>query len=240
MRMSLSTVHPVVTLPVRPSGTFAVRRLGTGLRSVLRTYRRSIRGLVNHGSIDLSLYDGVRGKGLHISRNIVTNYTNNLCSDVCRTTSVLGNRANNYNSCTLDICPNDRPVVVRLIHANIVDSLVTDNTAVHATFYNPYFNTNSIPTGNTLSVHRAAHGFPDHRNSGPNGNRLSNMTLVSTHDVTTAATGNNVLAPTASVSCSPAIPRCRCSPSDCGAHICRNFNGNSCSTLLGLNPGVGS
>lgn len=75
-------------------------------------------------------------------------------------------------------------------------SLVNTNTVVEATFYNPYFNTNSAPVGGNLDVHRAAHGFPGHRNSGPTGKRVSTITLVSTHSVTTATTGNNCLAST--------------------------------------------
>lgn len=235
----MDRVGPVVTVPFRPDGACAVRRLGTGLVSVLSSYRGHTRMDFSKG-MSLSLGDGMGGKELCMSRNVVTKYTNNKFRGVYSTTSVLGNSSVKTSRFALDMCPTSAPVCVRLIGGNTITGLLRANTVIGATFYKPYFNTKSAPTGGTFSVHRSAHGFPGHRKSGMRGKRITSMTLVSTHSVTTATTGGKFLATTASVSMGCDGPGCFFSGAVCRGHMFSDGNITSPSMRVRFKPGVGS
>lgn len=193
IEIDLSTIKPMIALPMHPSNAFTIDELNANLKDILHDTEEAINGRMSNKDLKYSLTDKIKGGKLMVQQGVIAGCAGGNYSNVMAAAHILkgGNCGNGVF--TLDVYPSSLPVQMDLIKKGAVSDLLAAGAVFKTAFCGPCFGAGDTPANNAFSIRHTTRNFPNREGSKPGNGQFSAVALMDARSIAATARNGGVL-----------------------------------------------
>ena len=193
IEIDLSTIKPMIALPMHPSNAFTIDELNENLEDILHETEVAINGRMSNKDLKYSLTDKIVDGKLLVQQGIIAGCAGGNYTNVMAAAHILkgGNCGNGIF--TLDVYPSSLPVQMDLIKKGAVSNLLAAGAVFKTAFCGPCFGAGDTPANNAFSIRHTTRNFPNREGSKPGNGQFSAVALMDARSIAATARNGGVL-----------------------------------------------
>ena len=187
--IDLSTIKPMIAMPMHPSNAFTIDELNANLEDILHETEEAINGRMSNKDLKYSLTDKIKNGKLQVQQGVIAGCAGGNYGNVMAAAHILKQASCGNGNFTLDVYPSSQPVYLDLVRKGAVASLLEAGAIFKTAFCGPCFGAGDTPANNAFSIRHTTRNFPNREGSNPAMNQFSCVALMDSRSI--AATSFN-------------------------------------------------
>ena len=191
--IDLSTIKPMIAMPMHPSNAFTIDELNDNLADILHETEENIKSRMSNKSIPFSLTDKIVNGKLHVQQGIIAGCAGGNYSNVMAAAHILKHASCGNGVFTLDVYPSSMPVYMDLVRKGAAADLMAAGAIMKTAFCGPCFGAGDTPANNAFSIRHTTRNFPNREGSKPGNGQFSAVALMDARSIAATAANGGVL-----------------------------------------------
>lgn len=191
--IDLSTIKPMIAMPMHPSNAFAIDELNENLADILHETEENIKSRMSNPDIQFSLTDKIVNGKLHVQQGVIAGCAGGNYSNVMAAAHILKNASCGNGVFTLDVYPSSQPVYMDLVRKGAAADLMAAGAIMKTAFCGPCFGAGDTPANNAFSIRHTTRNFPNREGSKPGNGQFSAVALMDARSIAATAANGGVL-----------------------------------------------
>lgn len=191
--IDLSTIKPMIAMPMHPSNAFTIDELNANLADILHETEENIKSRMSNKSIPFSLTDKIVNGKLHVQQGIIAGCAGGNYSNVMAAAHILKHASCGNGVFTLDVYPSSMPVYMDLVRKGAAADLMAAGAIMKTAFCGPCFGAGDTPANNAFSIRHTTRNFPNREGSKPGNGQFSAVALMDARSIAATAANGGVL-----------------------------------------------
>ena len=219
--IDLSTIKPMIAMPMHPSNAFTIDELNANLEDILHETEEAInKRMSNAFTIDelnanledilheteeainkrmsnkdlkYTLTDKIKDGKLMVQQGIIAGCSGGNYSNVVAAAHVLKQGSSNSHDFSLDVYPSSQPVYLDLVRNGTVSTLLEAGAIFKTAFCGPCFGAGDTPANNAFSIRHTTRNFPNREGSKPGKGQFASVALMDARSIAATAINGGVL-----------------------------------------------
>ncbi len=191
--IDLSTIKPMIAMPMHPSNAFTIDELNANLDDILHETEENIKSRMSNKSIPFSLTDKIVDGKLHVQQGIIAGCAGGNYSNVMAAAHILKHASCGNGVFTLDVYPSSMPVYMDLVRKGAAADLMAAGAVMKTAFCGPCFGAGDTPANNAFSIRHTTRNFPNREGSKPGNGQFSAVALMDARSIAATAANGGVL-----------------------------------------------
>ena len=222
--IDLSTIKPMIALPMHPSNAFEIDELNANLEDILQETEKTICARLNNPDIHFSLMDKIENGKLQVQQGIIAGCAGGTYTNVMEAAHILKNASCGNDVFTLDVYPSSQPVFMDLVRKGAIATLMQAGAIVKTAFCGPCFGAGDTPANNALSIRHTTRNFPNREGSKPGSGQFSAVALMDARSIAASAANGGILTPATAYADEYVVPEYDFDDSSYKARIYQGFS----------------
>lgn len=191
--IDLSTIKPMIAMPMHPSNAFTIDELNENLADILHETEENIKSRMSNPDIQFSLTDKIVNGKLHVQQGVIAGCAGGNYSNVMAAAHILKNASCGNGVFTLDVYPSSQPVYMDLVRKGAAADLMAAGAIMKTAFCGPCFGAGDTPANNAFSIRHTTRNFPNREGSKPGNGQFSAVALMDARSIAATAANGGVL-----------------------------------------------
>lgn len=191
--IDLSTIKPMIAMPMHPSNAFTIDELNANLADILHETEENIKSRMSNKDIPFSLTDKIADGKLHVQQGIIAGCAGGNYSNVMAAAHILKHASCGNGIFTLDVYPSSMPVYMDLVRKGAAADLMAAGAIMKTAFCGPCFGAGDTPANNAFSIRHTTRNFPNREGSKPGNGQFSAVALMDARSIAATAANGGVL-----------------------------------------------
>lgn len=191
--IDLSTIKPMIAMPMHPSNAFTIDELNDNLADILHETEENIKSRMSNKSIPFSLTDKIVNGKLHVQQGIIAGCAGGNYSNVMAAAHILKHASCGNGVFTLDVYPSSMPVYMDLVRKGAAADLMAAGAIMKTAFCGPCFGAGDTPANNAFSIRHTTRNFPNREGSKPGNGQFAAVALMDARSIAATAANGGVL-----------------------------------------------
>lgn len=191
--IDLSTVKPMIALPMHPSNAFTIDELNANLYDILHDAEVSINERMSNKDLRYSMTDKIIDGKLHVQQGVIAGCAGGNYCNVMAAAHILKNASCGNSEFSLDVYPSSQPVYMDLVRKGAVSTLLEAGAIFKTAFCGPCFGAGDTPANNAFSIRHTTRNFPNREGSKPGSGQFSAVALMDARSIAATAVNGGIL-----------------------------------------------
>ncbi len=191
--IDLSTIQPMIAMPMHPSNAFTIDELNANLADILHETEEAVNSRLDNPALRYSLTDKLSGGKLHVQQGVIAGCSGGNYGNVMAAAHVLKHASCGDGVFTLDVYPSSQPVYMDLVRKGAVADLMAAGAIVKTAFCGPCFGAGDTPANNAFSIRHTTRNFPNREGSKPGNGQFSAVALMDARSIAATAANGGIL-----------------------------------------------
>ena len=191
--IDLSTIKPMIAMPMHPSNAFTIDELNANLEDILHETEEAINGRMSNKDLKYSLTDKIKNGKLQVQQGVIAGCAGGNYGNVMAATHILKQASCGNGNFTLDVYPSSQPVYLDLVRKGAVASLLEAGAIFKTAFCGPCFGAGDTPANNAFSIRHTTRNFPNREGSKPGNGQFASVALMDARSIAATAANGGVL-----------------------------------------------
>lgn len=191
--IDLSTIKPMIAMPMHPSNAFTIDELNDNLEDILHETEEAINGRMSNKDLKYSLTDKIKNGKLQVQQGVIAGCAGGNYSNVMAAAHILKQASCGNGNFTLDVYPSSQPVYLDLVRKGAVASLLEAGAIFKTAFCGPCFGAGDTPANNAFSIRHTTRNFPNREGSKPGNGQFASVALMDARSIAATAANGGVL-----------------------------------------------
>lgn len=189
--IDLSTIKPMIAMPMHPSNAFTIDELNANLEDILHETEEAINGRMSNKDLKYSLTDKIKNGKLQVQQGVIAGCAGGNYGNVMAAAHIL--KQASCGNFTLDVYPSSQPVYLDLVRKGAVASLLEAGAIFKTAFCGPCFGAGDTPANNAFSIRHTTRNFPNREGSKPGNGQFASVALMDARSIAATAANGGVL-----------------------------------------------
>ena len=191
--IDLSTIKPMIAMPMHPSNAFTIDELNANLEDILHETEEAINGRMSNKDLKYSLTDKIKNGKLQVQQGVIAGCAGGNYGNVMAAAHILKQASCGNGNFTLDVYPSSQPVYLDLVRKGAVASLLEAGAIFKTAFCGPCFGAGDTPANNAFSIRHTTRNFPNREGSKPGNGQFASVALMDARSIAATAANGGVL-----------------------------------------------
>ena len=191
--IDLSTIKPMIAMPMHPSNAFTIDELNANLEDILHETEEAINKRMSNKDLKYTLTDKIKDGKLMVQQGIIAGCSGGNYSNVVAAAHVLKQGSSNSHDFSLDVYPSSQPVYLDLVRNGTVSTLLEAGAIFKTAFCGPCFGAGDTPANNAFSIRHTTRNFPNREGSKPGKGQFASVALMDARSIAATAINGGVL-----------------------------------------------
>ncbi len=190
--VDLSTVKPMIAMPLHPSNVYTIDEVRTNLKDILHDVEQ--KALVSlDGAVNYSLQDKIVNGQLYVDQGIIAGCAGGGFENICDAADILAGSSIGPDEFTLSVYPASRPIYMELVKNGAVAKLMETGAIVKTAFCGPCFGAGDTPSNNAFSIRHSTRNFPNREGSKVQNGQIASVALMDARSIAATAANKGYL-----------------------------------------------
>ena len=191
--IDLSTIKPMIAMPMHPSNAFTIDELNANLEDILHETEEAINGRMSNKDLKYSLTDKIQNGKLQVQQGVIAGCAGGNYSNVMAAAHILKQASCGNGNFTLDVYPSSQPVYLDLVRKGAVASLLEAGAIFKTAFCGPCFGAGDTPANNAFSIRHTTRNFPNREGSKVQKGQVASVALMDARSIAATAANKGYL-----------------------------------------------
>ncbi|MCH4217770.1 MAG: hydratase [Megasphaera sp.] len=191
--IDLSTIKPMIALPMHPSNAFTIDELNANLEDILHDTEEAINKRMSNKELHCSLTDKIINGKLHVQQGVIAGCAGGNYCNVMAAAHILENANCGNGEFSLDVYPSSLPVQMELVKKGALSALLAAGAIFKTAFCGPCFGAGDTPANNAFSIRHTTRNFPNREGSKPGNGQFSTVALMDARSIAATAANGGIL-----------------------------------------------
>lgn len=191
--VDLSTIKPMIAMPMHPSNAFTIDELNANLEDILHDTEETIKKRMNNKDLQISFLDKIENGKFHVQQGVIAGCSGGNYSNVMAAAHILRNASCGNGEFTLDVYPSSQAVALDLVRKGAVSTLLEAGAIFKTAFCGPCFGAGDTPANNAFSIRHTTRNFPNREGSKPGNGQFSAVALMDARSIAATAANGGIL-----------------------------------------------
>ncbi|WP_296817445.1 hydratase [uncultured Megasphaera sp.] len=191
--IDLSTIKPMIAMPMHPSNAFTIDELNANLEDILHETEEAINNRMSNKDLKYTLTDKIKDGKLMVQQGIIAGCSGGNYSNVVAAAHVLKQGSSDSHDFSLDVYPSSQPVYLDLVRNGTVSTLLEAGAIFKTAFCGPCFGAGDTPANNAFSIRHTTRNFPNREGSKPGKGQFASVALMDARSIAATAINGGVL-----------------------------------------------
>ena len=191
--IDLSTIKPMIAMPMHPSNAFTIDELNANLEDILHETEEAINKRMSNKDLKYTLTDKIKDGKLIVQQGVIAGCSGGNYSNVMAAAHILKQGSSNSHDFSLDVYPSSQPVYLDLVRNGTVSTLLEAGAIFKTAFCGPCFGAGDTPANNAFSIRHTTRNFPNREGSKPGKGQFASVALMDARSIAVTAINGGVL-----------------------------------------------
>jgi aconitate hydratase len=222
--LDLSTIKPMIALPMHPSNAYEIDELNANLEDILHDLELKLKERIGNPDIRFSLMDKIVDGKFQVQQGIIAGCAGGTYTNVMEAAHILKNASCGNDVFSLDVYPSSQPVFMDLLRKGAIADLMAAGAIVKTAFCGPCFGAGDTPANNAFSIRHTTRNFPNREGSKPGSGQFSAVALMDARSIAATAANGGILTAATAYADDYAVPEYDYDDSSYKARIYQGFS----------------
>ena len=238
VHVDLSSIRPMIALPMHPSNAYTIEELNANLPDILHACEEEVRQMVGRKDVKLDLVDKIENGKLRVDQGVIAGCAGGLYDNVVEAAAILKGHTGGCGDYELSVYPASQPVMMALDKAGILGELMASGATVRTAFCGPCFGAGDVPANGALSIRHTTRNFPNREGSKPGNGQLSGVALMDARSIAATTANGGILTPATDVDYDDTIPEYVFDDASYRTRVYQGFGAGKYDALLKFGPNI--
>lgn len=191
--IDLSTIKPMIALPMHPSNAFTIDELNANLKDILHDTEEAINKRMSNPDLKYNMMDKIIDGKLHVQQGVIAGCSGGNYCNVMAAAHILKGADCGAGVFNLDVYPSSLPVQMDLIKKGAVTDLLAAGAVFKTAFCGPCFGAGDTPANEAFSIRHTTRNFPNREGSKPGNGQFSAVALMDARSIAATARNQGIL-----------------------------------------------
>lgn len=191
IEIDLSTIRPMIAMPVHPSSTYSIEEFQANMADIL--HETEERAKVSLSAPDFTLQDKVRNGRFYVEQGIIAGCAGGGFENICAAADILRGGSIGSGEFTLSVYPASMPVYMELVKNGTVADLLAAGAVMKTAFCGPCFGAGDTPSNGAFSIRHSTRNFPNREGSKPGAGQVASVALMDARSIAATAANKGFL-----------------------------------------------
>ena len=193
--VDLSTVKPMIALPMHPSNVYEIEALLENPGDILRETEKKCASLLEGTGVTLSLTDKIENGRIRVDQGVIAGCAGGTYENLCAAASILRGQSCGNGRYALSVYPSSQPVMQRLIEIGDISTFIAAGATIRTAFCGPCFGAGDVPMNGGLSIRHTTRNFPNREGSKPANGQIASVALMDARSIAASSAAGGYLTP---------------------------------------------
>lgn len=191
MMIDLSTIEPMIALPMHPSKAMTIRLFKQDPKRYLKEAEERIQQSTGRM---MNLVDKVDEEGnVHVDQAVIAGCAGGTYENIVAATDILHDKTTGNDTFRLSVYPDSLPVYKALTENGTVAQLLSSGAIFREAFCGPCFGAGDTPADGELSIRHTTRNFPNREGSKPGEGQMAAVCLMDARSIAATSANHGVL-----------------------------------------------
>lgn len=236
--IDLSTIKPMIAMPMHPSNAFEIDELNANLADILHETEETIKSRMANKDIEFSLMDKIVNGKLKVQQGIIAGCAGGCYTNIMEAAHILENANCGNDVFTLDVYPSSQPLFMDLVKKGAISKLMAAGAIVKTAFCGPCFGAGDTPANNAFSIRHTTRNFPNREGSKPGSGQFSAVALMDARSIAATAANGGILTSAEQYADDYVVPEYEFDASSYKARVYQGFGKAEADAALIYGPNI--
>jgi aconitate hydratase len=236
--IDLSTIKPMIAMPMHPSNAFEIDELNANLADILHETEETIKSRMANKDIEFSLMDKIVNGKLQVQQGIIAGCAGGCYTNIMEAAHILENANCGNDVFTLDVYPSSQPLFMDLVKKGAISKLMAAGAIVKTAFCGPCFGAGDTPANNAFSIRHTTRNFPNREGSKPGSGQFSAVALMDARSIAATAANGGILTSAEQYADDYVVPEYEFDASSYKARVYQGFGKAEADAALIYGPNI--
>lgn len=237
IEVDLSTIKPMIALPMHPSNVYEIDTLNANLTDILRKTEQECEELTG-GRVSYSLLNKIKNGKLYVDQGVIAGCAGGTYENIMAASAIMGKASIGFDEYALSVYPSSQPVMMKLVENGTIAGLMANGATVRSAFCGPCFGAGDVPSNGALSVRHTTRNFPSREGSKPSGGQMAGVALMDARSVAATSKNGGVLTSADKIDYNSEIAPYTFDETSYNARVYKGFGKGNYDDLLKLGPNI--
>ncbi len=193
IEIDLSTIRPMIALPMHPSNAYEIEEFHKNAGDILRKVELDAVDLIGNPKVTLKLTDKLHNGRLKVDQGIIAGCAGGTYSNISEAAQMLAGHAIGNDAYSLSIYPSSQPVMMQLMKNGDIGSLMASGATIRTAFCGPCFGAGDVPANNGLSIRHSTRNFPSREGAKPANGQIASVALMDARSIAATTLNGGML-----------------------------------------------
>ena len=193
IEIDLSTIRPMIALPMHPSNAYEIEEFHKNAGDILRKVELDAVDLIGNPKVSLKLTDKLHNGRLKVDQGIIAGCAGGTYSNISEAAQMLAGHAIGNDAYNLSIYPSSQPVMMQLMKNGDIGSLMASGATIRTAFCGPCFGAGDVPANNGLSIRHSTRNFPSREGAKPANGQIASVALMDARSIAATTLNGGML-----------------------------------------------
>ena len=238
VEVDLSSIRPMIALPMHPSNAFTIEELNANLEDILHACEEDAQKLIGRKDVHLDLCSKIENGKLRVDQGVIAGCAGGLYDSIYEAASILKGRTGGCGDYALSVYPGSQPIMMELVRTGVISELMASGATVRTAFCGPCFGAGDVPANGALSIRHTTRNFPSREGSKPGNGQLAGVALMDARSIAATTANGGILTPATDIDYDPTVPEYQYDPSSYDTRVYQGFGKGDYDALLKLGPNI--
>ena len=238
VKVDLSSIRPMIALPMHPSNAYTIEELNANLEDILHACEQDVQKLVGRTDVKLDLCSKIENGKLRVDQGVIAGCAGGLYDSIIEAASILKGHTGGCDEYSLSVYPASQPVMMALDKAGALSSLMASGATIRTAFCGPCFGAGDVPFNGALSIRHTTRNFPSREGSKPGAGQLAGVALMDARSIAATTANGGILTPATAIDYDPTVPDYEFDDASYQSRVYQGFGHGDYDALLKLGPNI--
>ena len=193
--IDLSTVEPMIALPLHPSNAFTIREVNANAYDILRECELAGEKQLGLKPGMLRLTDKIDQKTgrIRATQGVIAGCAGGTFDNLCAAADILRGGSIGSGTFAMSAYPASQPAFVRLTEVGVAADLMRAGVTLRSAFCGPCFGAGDVPANGGFSLRHTTRNFPNREGSKPGEGQMASVALMDARSIAASARAGGLL-----------------------------------------------
>lgn len=238
VEVDLSTIRPMIALPMHPSNVYSIEELNANLEDILHKTEEDCKALIGNDKVKLSLVDKIENGRLRVDQGVIAGCAGGTYSNICEAAQILKGHSAGNDEYALSVYPSSQPTMMALMKNGALADLMACGATIRTAFCGPCFGAGDVPANGSLSIRHTTRNFPSREGSKPGNGQIAGVALMDARSIAATTRMGGILTPATDIDYTPNIPTYEFDDSSYRSRIYAGYGKGDFDEILRLGPNI--
>ncbi|MDD3429955.1 MAG: hydratase [Oscillospiraceae bacterium] len=236
--VDLSTIRPMIALPMHPSNVYEIETLNANLEDILRACEKDCIQLIDNPNIQFNLTNKIVNGKLKVDQGVIAGCAGGTYTNVNEAAQIIKGHMIGNDEYALSVYPSSQPVMMQLMKNGDIADLMAAGATIRTAFCGPCFGAGDVPANNAFSIRHTTRNFPSREGSKPSNGQISSVALMDARSIAATSINGGYLTPATDLDLNCHTPKYFFDKSSYESRIYKGYNRPNYDDLLKFGPNI--